>query len=221
MDKAKIFSHVDHTLLAPTATWVQIKTLCDEGALHKVASVCIPPSYVKRVADNYGDRLTVCTVIGFPLGYQKTGVKVAETREAIADGADEIDMVINQGDVKDGNFDLVTAEIAAVKKAAGDRIVKVIVETCYLSDEEKIRLCAYVTEAGADYIKTSTGFGPAGATREDVALFKQHIGPHVKIKAAGGIRTQADMVDYIEMGCDRLGTSSAVKILAGQDSTGY
>ena len=222
MDKAKVFSHVDHTLLQPGAAWSEISALCEEAIRHQMASVCIPPSYVKRAADKYGDELTICTVVGFPLGYQKTEVKAAETKAAIRDGAGEIDMVINLGDVKNGDFDLVTKEIAALKEAAGDHILKVIVETCYLTEAEKIRLCQCVTEAGADFIKTSTGFGTAGAALEDIALFKTHIGPHVKMKAAGGIRTAADMQAYIELGCDRLGTSSALKILGDDRSeSGY
>ncbi|MCL2841927.1 MAG: deoxyribose-phosphate aldolase [Oscillospiraceae bacterium] len=221
MDNKTIFSHVDHTLLAPTATWSQIQTLCDEAITYGVASVCIPPSYVNRTANQHGDNLTVCTVVGFPLGYAKTEAKVRETELAIHEGAKEIDMVVNQGDVKNGDFSLVTAEITALKQACGDNILKVIIETCNLTDDEKIKLCHCITEGGADYIKTSTGFGSAGATPEDIALFKAHIGPKVKIKAAGGIRTREDMVRYIEQGCDRLGTSSAVKILSGVTGTGY
>jgi len=221
MNKAKIFSHVDHTLLKPTATWAEICTLCDEAILHKVASVCIPPSYVARVAEKYGEALAVCTVIGFPLGYAITEIKVAETKAAIRDGAAEVDMVVNLGDVKNGDFEKITAEIRALKEAAGDNILKVIIETCYLTEEEKIKLCQCVTAAGADHIKTSTGFGTAGATLEDIALFKAHIGPKVKMKAAGGIRTVEDMEAFINLGCDRLGTSSAVKILAGEETSGY
>jgi len=221
MNKASIFSHVDHTLLAATSSWKEIKKLCEEAVEYNVASVCIPSGYVKRVVDTYGDKVTVCTVVGFPLGYQKTEIKVAETRAAILDGAEEVDMVINIGDVKNGDFGLVTAEIAALKEAVGDKILKVIIETCYLTKEEKIKLCECVTKAGADYIKTSTGFGTAGATREDILLFKENIGPNVKIKAAGGIRTAEDMVDFIELGCERLGTSSAVKILSGDKAYGY
>lgn len=220
MDKQTIFSHVDHTLLKPTATWEEICTLCEEAVQYKTASVCIPPSYVARVAEKYGNALTVCTVIGFPLGYATTETKVFETRAAIRDGAREVDMVVNLGDVKNGDFAKVTQEIAALKDAAGDHILKVIVETCYLTDEEKIKLCACVTEAGADHIKTSTGFGTGGATPEDIKLFKAHIGPGVKMKASGGIRTVGDMELYIDLGCDRLGTSSAVKILAGDETDG-
>jgi len=221
MDKAKIFSHVDHTLLKPTATWSEICALCEEAITYKVASVCIPPSYVARVAETYGEALTICTVIGFPLGYAITEIKVAETKAAIRDGASEVDMVVNLGDVKNGDFERVTAEIRALKEAAGDHILKVIIETCYLTEEEKIKLCRCVTEAGADHIKTSTGFGAGGATPEDIRLFQAHIGPRVKMKAAGGIRTMEDMELFLNLGCDRLGTSSAVKILAGEESSGY
>ena len=176
MNNAEILSHVDHTLLQATASWSEIQALCDEAVANQTASVCVPPSYIKRIADTYGDKLNICTVIGFPLGYQTTAVKVLETKEAIADGATEVDMVINLGDVKNGDFDLITAEIKALKQAAGQNILKVIIETCYLTEAEKIRLCQCVTEAGADYIKTSTGFGTAGAKIEDIRLFKQHIG---------------------------------------------
>ena len=221
MEHTKIFSHVDHTLLSPTATWEEICALCEEAMTHQVASVCIPPSYVARVAEKYGDDLVVCTVIGFPLGYAETAVKVFETKEAIRAGAREVDMVINLGDVKHGDFEKITEEIRALKQAAGDQILKVIVETCYLTEEEKIKLCGCVTEAGADYIKTSTGFGTGGATVEDIILFREHIGSGVKMKASGGIRTEEDMVRLIELGCDRLGTSSAVKILCGVQGDGY
>ncbi len=221
MNKADILSHVDHTLLAATASWTDIQAVCQEAIDNQTASVCLPPSYVARVHDTYGNRINICTVIGFPLGYSVTDAKVAEVKAADAEGANEFDMVVNLGDVKNGAFDRVAAEIAAVKRAAGSKIVKVIVETCYLTEAEKIALCRCVTEGGADYIKTSTGFGTAGATVADVALFRAHIGPHVKIKAAGGIRSRQDMVDYLNQGCDRLGTSSAVKILAGEESGGY
>jgi len=221
MEASKILAHVDHTLLVPAADWNEITALCDEAILHKTASVCIPSGYVKRVAEKYGDKLTICTVIGFPLGYQPTEIKVAEAKTALRNGASEVDMVINLGDVKNGDFDLVRAEIAALREAVGEHILKVIIETCYLTQAEKIELCRCVTEAGADYIKTSTGFGTAGATKEDILLFKEHLGPRVKIKASGGIRTAEDMAAYIEMGCDRLGTSSAIKVLAGEEGTGY
>ena len=221
MDKTQILSRVDHTLLKPTATWAEIIALCDEAVLHRVASVCIPPSYVGRVVERYGDALAVCTVIGFPLGYMTTEAKVAEAHAAVSAGAREVDMVINLGDVKNGDFDRVTDEIRAIKTAVGGNILKVIIETCYLTEDEKIKLCHCVTAGGAEYIKTSTGFGTDGATREDIMLFRAHIGPQVKMKAAGGIRTVDDMVAFIELGCDRLGTSSAVKILAGEESAGY
>lgn len=216
MNNAEILSHVDHTLLQATVSWSEIQALCDEAVANQTASVCVPPSYIKRIADTYGDKLNICTVIGFPLGYQTTAVKVLETKEAIADGATEVDMVINLGDVKNGDFDLITAEIKALKQAAGQNILKVIIETCYLTEAEKIRLCQCVTEAGADYIKTSTGFGTAGAKIEDIRLFKQHIGPAVKMKAAGGVRTREDLEMFLAEGCERIGTSSALKILQSQ-----
>ena len=208
MDNKTIASYIDHTLLKAVATWEQIESLCEEAVTYQTASVCIPPNYIKRVKDKYGDRLPVATVIGFPLGYESTPAKICETETALADGADEIDMVINITDVKNGDYAAVRDEIAALKKVCGDKILKVIVETCYLTEEEKIEMCKAVTEAGADYIKTSTGFGTAGATVEDVNLFKQYIGPNVKIKAAGGIRTKEDMEAYIEAGVSRIGCSS-------------
>ena len=207
-----ILSKVDHTLLKPDATWDAIKVLCDEAVAYKAASVCIPPNYVKRVADEYPD-LVICTVVGFPLGYQTTEVKLAETRKALAEGATEIDMVIDVTDVKNGDYRKVTEEIRALKKACGIYVLKVIVEACYLTEAEKIAMCKAVTEAGADYIKTSTGFGTGGTTIKDVALFKEHIGAKVKIKAAGGIRTVEDMVAYLELGCSRIGASAAVGLL--------
>lgn len=216
MNNAEILSHVDHTLLQATASWSEIQALCDEAVANQTASVCVPPIYIKRIADTYGDKLNICTVIGFPLGYQTTAVKVLETKEAIADGAAEVDMVINLGDVKNGDFDLITAEIKALKQAIGQNILKVIIETCYLTETEKIRLCQCVTEAGADYIKTSTGFGTAGAKIEDIRLFKQHIGAAVKMKAAGGVRTREDLEMFLAEGCERIGTSSALKILQTQ-----
>lgn len=207
-----ILSKVDHTLLKPDATWDAIKVLCDEAVAYKAASVCIPPNYVKRVADEYPD-LVICTVVGFPLGYQTTEVKLAETRQALAEGATEIDMVIDVIDVKNGDYRKVTEEIRALKKACDTHVLKVIVEACYLTEAEKIAMCKAVTEAGADYIKTSTGFGTGGTTIKDVALFKEHIGAKVKIKAAGGIRTVEDMVAYLELGCSRIGASAAVGLL--------
>lgn len=213
MDTSQILSHIDHTLLKATADWADIRKLCDEAVAWKTASVCIPPAFVPRVKAAYGDNLVICTVIGFPLGYNSAEVKAFEAAKAISEGAAEVDMVVNLGDVKAGSFDKITAEIAMVKKAAGDHILKVIVETCYLTDEEKITMCKCITEGGADYIKTSTGFGTGGASFDDVLLFKKHIGPSVKIKASGGIRSQEDMEAFIRAGCDRLGTSSAAVLL--------
>lgn len=212
MDIREILTHVDHTLLKATATWPEIQSLCDEAIEWQTASVCVPPSYVKRIADAYGDRLTICTVIGFPLGYQTTEVKVAEAVQAAAEGAKEIDMVVNLGDVKDGNFDLVEAEIRGIREALPGSILKVIIETCYLSLNEKVALCGAVTAAGADFIKTSTGFGSAGASLEDIRLFREHIGTEVRIKAAGGIRTKEEMEAFLEAGAERIGASAAVKI---------
>jgi len=217
----EILSRVDHTLLKMTASWSEIKTLCDEAVRFKTASVCIPPAYVKPVFKEFGKGLVICTVIGFPLGYTYASVKVNETGAALEYGASEIDMVINAGDVKNNNYNLVLDEIKSIKKACGKNILKVIIETCYLGEEEKIKLCSIVTEAGADFIKTSTGFGTAGATIADVKLFKQHIGPKVKVKAAGGIKTREDLEAFIQAGADRIGTSSAVKLLSGGSAVGY
>lgn len=221
MTKEEILRHVDHTLLGAVSTWEEIQTLCEEAIANHTASVCIPPSYVKRVSDAYGGRLTICTVIGFPLGYNTTETKVYEVQRAIADGAGEVDMVVNLGDVKNGEFSRVTREIEALKRAAGSRILKVIVETCYLTEEEKIALCKCVTDGGADYIKTSTGFGTAGAKLEDVQLFQEYIGDGVRIKAAGGVKTREDLERFLGEGCDRIGTSSALKLLAGQTAGTY
>lgn len=221
MENGQILRHIDHTLLKAVSDWASIKKLCDEAVEYHTASVCIPPSYIARIKETYGDRLNICTVIGFPLGYNATAVKEAEVRQAIADGAGEVDMVVNLGDVKNGDFQKVTSEIAALKHAAGDKVLKVIIETCYLTEEEKIALCRCVTEGGADYIKTSTGFGTAGAKLEDIELFKKHIGPGVKIKAAGGVRTREDLEQFLEAGCERIGTSSAVSILTGGGAQGY
>ena len=213
MDAMEILKHVDHTQLKAVAPWEEIEKLCDEAIRYGTASVCIPPCYVKRVKEVYGDRLTVCTVVGFPLGYSVTQAKLAETEQALLDGAEEIDMVINLTDVKNGFFDRVEEEIRVLKRAVGDRILKVIVETCYLTEEEKILLCGCVTRAGADYIKTSTGFGTRGAELSDILLFRRHIGENVRIKAAGGIRSVQDMEAFLEAGADRLGTSSGVALL--------
>ena len=212
MANEEMLTYVDHTLLKPTATWNQIKTLCEEALKYHTASVCIPCSFISRAHEAFPE-LNLCTVVGFPLGYSTTASKLFETREALHNGASEIDMVVNLGDVKEGNFDKVTQEIRELKKACGDKILKVIIETCYLTEEEKIELCHCVTDGGADFIKTSTGFGSAGATFDDIKLFREHIGPGVKIKAAGGIRTYEDIVTYIELGCDRLGCSAAIKVL--------
>lgn len=189
MNTSEILSHVDHTLLKAFATWEDIQKLCEEAMEYHTASVCVPPSYIKRIHDTYGEKINICTVVGFPLGYSTTKAKVAETVQAIEDGASEVDMVINIADVKNGDFDKVTEEIRSLKQVAGDKILKVIIETCYLTEEEKIAMCKAVTEAGADYIKTSTGFGTGGATMEDILLFKKFIGPHVKMKAAGGVKS--------------------------------
>lgn len=213
MNRKEMLSHIDHTQLKPTSDWASIARLCDEAAAYGMASVCIPPCYVARVRERY-PQLNICTVIGFPLGYSTRAVKVFETEQAIADGANEIDMVVDLCDVKNGDFAAVTEEIRAIKQAAGSHVLKVIVETCYLTEAEKVALCKCVTDAGADYIKTSTGFGTGGATLEDIALFKANVGPNVRIKAAGGVRTAEAVEAYLEAGCDRIGTSSAVKALA-------
>lgn len=208
----EILRHVDHTLLSQTATWEEIRKLCDEAIEYQTASVCIPPSYVQQAKEYVGSRMAVCTVIGFPNGYHTTAVKAAEAADAVKNGADEVDMVIDLGWVKDGRYDLAEEEIRAVKKAAGGRILKVIIETCFLTEEEKIKLCGTVTRAGADYIKTSTGFGGAGATFDDIRLFAEHVGSGVKIKAAGGISTLENAERFLELGADRLGTSRIVKL---------
>ncbi|MEE0567246.1 deoxyribose-phosphate aldolase [Clostridium sp.] len=221
MERKEILKHIDHTLLKAVATWEDIKVLCDEAIEYGTASVCVPACYISRIHKTYGNKINICTVVGFPLGYSVTEAKVLETKKAIEDGANEIDMVINISDVKNGDLEKVTKEIAALKEACGDKILKVIIETCYLTEEEKIAMCKAVTEAGADYIKTSTGFGTAGATIEDIRLFKKHIGPNVKMKAAGGVKTIADLEMFINEGCDRIGTSSAVNMLKGEEVTGY
>jgi len=221
MTNEEILSHIDHTLLKAASSWVEIEKLCGEAIRFKTASVCVPPSYVKPIHNVYKGELVICTVIGFPLGYSVSAAKLREAEAALAEGALELDMVINLGDMKNGAFERVSDEISALKKIAGKRILKVIIETCYLTREEKIRLCGMVTDSGADYIKTSTGFGTAGATLEDVLLFKEHIGPDVKIKAAGGVKTREDLEKFISSGCDRIGTSSAVALLAGDEVKGY
>lgn len=213
MDINKILSKVDHTLLKQSATWDEIKAICDDGIKYKTASVCIPASFVKRAKAYVGDKVKICTVIGFPNGYSTTATKVFETRDAIYNGADEIDMVINIGDLKDGNYDAVLNEIKAIKLACDTKILKVIIETCMLSKEEKIKMCEIVTKSGADFIKTSTGFGSSGATFEDIEIFAKNVGSQVKIKAAGGISSIADAEKFISLGADRLGTSRIVKIV--------
>ena len=221
MDNQTILAAVDHTLLTQTATWDEIRQICDDGAAYGCASVCIPASYVKQAADYLGDRLPVCTVIGFPNGYSTTVVKVFEAKDAIANGAKEIDMVINIGWAKDRKWTELLEEIRAVKAACGGKLLKVIIETCLLTDEEKVKLCEIVSDSGAEFIKTSTGFAGGGATREDVALFARHVAPHVKIKAAGGIASLKDAEDFIALGADRLGTSRIVKLAKGQQGEGY
>lgn len=219
MDNKEILSHCDHTLLAQTATWEDIRTICDDGIKYGTASVCIPPCFVRQAKEYVGDRLAICTVIGFPNGYNTTTVKCFETREAIAMGADEIDMVINIGKLRAGLDGEVLEEIRDVKAACGDKILKVIIETCLLSEDEKIRMCHIVTDAGADYIKTSTGFSTAGATQADVALMGIHVGANVRVKAAGGISSLADAEAFLKLGADRLGTSRVVKAVKGLDES--
>ena len=212
MDNKEILKHIDHTLLKATSSWDGICKLCDEAVEYGTASVCVPPCYIKRIKETYGDKVNICTVIGFPLGYNTCETKVAEAKQAIAEGASEVDMVINLADVKNGDFEKVEKEIAALKAAAGDKILKVIIETCYLTEDEKIAMCKAVTNAGADYIKTSTGFSTGGATFDDIALFAKYVGPDVKIKAAGGISSFDDAEKFISLGASRLGTSRLVKI---------
>ena len=221
MNISDILAKCDHTLLAPAATWAEIKAVCDDGIRYNTASVCIPASFVKQAKDYVGDKLPICTVIGFPNGYSTTAVKVFECKDALANGADEIDTVINVGHLKDGKYEEILAELKALKAACGDKLLKVIIETCLLTDEEKIRMCEIVSQSGADYIKTSTGFSTAGATREDVALFAKHIGEGVLIKAAGGIASLSDAEDFINLGASRLGTSRIVKIAKNQQGEGY
>ncbi len=221
MDRERIFKAVDHTLLGQASTWEEIKQICDDAIHYGTASVCIPPSFVKQAKEYVGDKMAVCTVIGFPNGYNTTAVKEFETKDAIANGADEIDMVINIGWVKDKAYDKLLNEIKTLKAACGSHILKVIIETCLLTDEEKIKMCELVTEAKADYIKTSTGFSKAGATFEDIELFSKHIGPDVKMKAAGGISSFDDAEKFIELGASRLGTSRIVKLAKNQTGTGY
>ena len=221
MNTAEILKHVDHTLLKPVATWEDIQKICDESIEYNTASICIPACYISRINEKYGDKVNICTVVGFPVGYSTTEAKVLEAKQAIENVANEVDMVINISDVKNGDYDKVTAEIKAIKEAVGDKILKVIIETCFLTGEEKIAMCKCVTDAKADYIKTSTGFGTAGATIEDIKLFKQHIGENVKIKAAGGVKTVEDLEMFINEGCERIGTSSAINLIKGKEAQGY
>lgn len=213
MDVRSIISRIDYTLLKPTATLVEVEQLCNEAMLYKTACVCVPPCYVQRIKQTFSSKLNICTVVGFPFGYSPTGIKVEETLLAVSDGADEIDMVINICDLKNGDLYKVASDIKAVRASCYGKVLKVIVETCYLSEEEKIKLCETVTTSGADYIKTSTGFGPTGAALADVRLFREHIGPGVKIKAAGGIKTLSEIEAYINNGCDRVGSSGAIAML--------
>ena len=221
MDVKEILKHCDHTLLKQESTWAQIREICDDGLKYHCASVCIPASYVRQAAEYVGNDLKICTVIGFPNGYSTTAVKVFETEDAIRNGADEIDMVINIGWVKDQKWDALLEEIKAIKESCQGRILKVIVETCLLTEAEKIKMCELVTASGAEYIKTSTGFSTGGATREDVALMVKHVGPGVKVKAAGGITSLKDAEDFLALGADRLGTSRIVKLAKGQQGEGY
>lgn len=222
MDTKKILSIVDHTLLLQPSTWEEIKGICDDAIKYETASVCIPPCYVKKAHEYMGDKMKVCTVIGFPNGNHATATKVFETKQAIEDGAEEIDMVINVGALKAGDYEYVLNEIKEIKKVCKELVLKVIIETCLLTEEEKVKMCEIVTESGADFIKTSTGFSTGGATFEDIALFKKYVGANVKIKAAGGISSLEDAEKFIELGADRLGTSRIVKIMKGQEQAqGY
>lgn len=218
MTTTEILKTVDHTLLKQTATWEEIQAICDDGMQYDTASVCIPPNFVKQAKAYVMDRLAICTVIGFPNGYQTTAVKIYETKDAVANGADEIDMVIALGMVKEGKYKEIEAEIRAVKEACQGRLLKVIIETCLLTEEEKIAMCKVVSDSGADYIKTSTGFSTAGATREDIKLFREHVAPHVKMKAAGGISSMEDAEAFLELGASRLGTSRIVKLVKEMES---
>jgi len=221
VERKIIFEKVDHTLLTQTATWEEIKQICDDAVAYQTASVCIPPSYVKPAREYLQGNMAICTVIGFPNGYNTTAVKEFETKDAIANGADEIDMVINLGWLKDKQYDWIEEEIRTLKAACGDKILKVIIETCLLTDEEKIKMCRIVTAAGADFIKTSTGFSKAGATFEDIILFAENVGPGVKIKAAGGISSFDDAEKFIKLGASRLGTSRIVKLAKNEEAGGY
>ncbi len=220
MELSAILSKCDHTLLGQAATWADIKAICDDGMKYKTASVCIPAAHVKQAKEYVGDKLAICTVIGFPNGYATTAAKCFMASDAVNNGADEVDMVINIGWAKEGKWDAITSEIAAIKAACNGKLLKVIIETCLLTDDEKIALCKCVSDSGADYIKTSTGFSTAGATFHDVELFAKHVAPHVKIKAAGGISSIDDAEKFIALGADRLGTSRIVKIAKGMENDG-
>lgn len=220
MDINEILSKCDHTLLSQSATWEEIKAICDDGMKYNTASVCIPASFVKQAKEYVGERLVICTVIGFPNGYSTTAVKCFETEDAVKNGADEIDMVINIGWLKDKRYDLLLNEIKQIKESCKGRLLKVIIETCLLTDEEKIKMCEIVSASGADYIKTSTGFSTAGATEHDIKLFAENVAPHLKIKAAGGIATIEDAENFINLGASRLGTSRIVKIVKNEETFG-
>lgn len=221
MNTTEILKHVDHTLLTQGATWAEIRQICDDAVKYGTASVCIPPSYVAQVKEYVQDKMAVCTVIGFPNGYMTTAAKEFETKDALLNGADEIDMVINIGWLKDKKYDLLENEIRTLKAVCGEKILKVIIETCLLTEEEKVKMCEIVTAAGADYIKTSTGFSKAGATFEDIALFAKNIGENVKMKAAGGIASMDDAEKFLELGADRLGTSRIIKLVKNEEASGY
>ena len=220
MEQKEILKHVDHTLLLQGATWDEIRRICDDAVIYQTASVCIPPSYVKQAKEYLDGKIPVCTVVGFPNGYMTTAAKEFETRDALANGASEIDMVINIGWLKDRKYDLIEEEIRTMKRACGEKILKVIIETCLLTEEEKVKMCEIVTKEGADYIKTSTGFSDAGATCDDIRLFSEHIGLNVKMKAAGGISSMEDAEKFLELGADRLGTRRVVKIVKAEETGG-
>ena len=220
MEQKEILKHVDHTLLLQGATWDEIRRICDDAVIYQTASVCIPPSYVKQAKEYLDGKIPVCTVVGFPNGYMTTAAKEFETRDALANGASEIDMVINIGWLKDRKYDLIEEEIRTMKRACGEKILKVIIETCLLTEEEKVKMCEIVTKEGADYIKTSTGFSDAGATCDDIRLFSEHIGLNVKMKAAGGISSMEDAEKFLELGADRLGTSRVVKTVKAEETGG-
>lgn len=218
MERERIYQAVDHTLLSQTATWEEVRQICDDAVTYRAASVCIPPCYVKRAAEYLQGKMPVCTVIGFPNGYNTTAVKLYEAREALENGADEIDMVVNLGAVREGDYGAVENEIRALKELCGSRVLKVIIETCLLTEDEKIRLCQAVTGAGADFIKTSTGFSTGGATFADVALLAEHVGPGVRVKASGGISSFSDAEKFMELGASRLGTSRIIKLAKAEGS---